>query len=101
MYDVCIYILYVVPHCYKGRCETAAVLICEVRNVLPTLQRKMDIHVDTCGWGRCCTPLLQVPVVVTEQERLHTERRTGEEVCGTKTFTEVEDRPIVKERVER
>jgi hypothetical protein len=22
-------------------------------------------------------------------------------VCGTKTFTEVEDRPIVKERVER
>lgn len=56
---------------------------------------------------------MQVPVVVTEQERIRTEgehhhhhhermsERVGEEVCGTKTFTEVEDRPIVKERVER
>eukprot|EP00878_Enallax_costatus_P000508 GHUV01000602.1.p1 GENE.GHUV01000602.1~~GHUV01000602.1.p1 ORF type:complete len:213 (+),score=63.17 GHUV01000602.1:971-1609(+) len=54
----------------------------------------------------------EVPVVVTEQERLGhrhheglvEERRgmgLGEEVCGTKTFTEVEDRPVVKERVER
>ncbi|WIA39201.1 hypothetical protein OEZ86_005326 [Tetradesmus obliquus] len=48
----------------------------------------------------------EVPVVVTEQERVHTEHHhehhhRHEEVCGTKTFTEVEDRPIVKERVER
>lgn len=46
----------------------------------------------------------EVPVVVTEQERIghhHHEERRGEEVCGVKTFTEVEDRPIVKERVER
>jgi hypothetical protein len=25
----------------------------------------------------------------------------AEEVCGQKTFTEVEDRPVVRERVER
>jgi hypothetical protein len=25
----------------------------------------------------------------------------GEQVCGQKTFTEVEDRPVVRERVER
>jgi hypothetical protein len=45
---------------------------------------------------------------VIEQERLstgvtethHTEAR-GEQVCGQKTFTEVEDRPVVRERVER
>jgi hypothetical protein len=47
----------------------------------------------------------EVPVVVTEQERLGMGGGVGggmgEEVCGTKTFTEVEDRPIVKERVER
>jgi len=49
----------------------------------------------------------QVPVVVTEQERVHervhtgVSERVGEEVCGQKVFTEVEDRPIVKERVER
>jgi hypothetical protein len=50
-------------------------------------------------------------VVVTEQERVvgtaHHEHhhahheRIGEEVCGQKTFTEVEDRPVVRERVER
>ena len=54
---------------------------------------------------------LQVPVVVTEQERVvgtaHHEHhhahheRIGEEVCGQKTFTEVEDRPVMRERVER
>jgi hypothetical protein len=45
-----------------------------------------------------------VPVVVTEQERISTgvtENRTEVEVCGQKTFTEVEDRPVVRERVER
>lgn len=56
------------------------------------------------------TLFMQVPVVVTEQERIateghhhhhHHEGRIGEEVCGTKTFTEVEDRPVVRERVER
>lgn len=49
--------------------------------------------------------------MVTEEQRVREHglrehehhRHTGmtEEVCGTKTFTEVEDRPIVKERVER
>jgi hypothetical protein len=52
--------------------------------------------------------------VVTEQERvvgthehhhahqhMGTDRVIGEEVCGQKTFTEVEDRPVVRERVER
>jgi hypothetical protein len=40
--------------------------------------------------------------VVTEQERAVEETgRIGEEVCGQKTFTEVEDRPVVRERVER
>ncbi|KAF6256758.1 hypothetical protein COO60DRAFT_78021 [Scenedesmus sp. NREL 46B-D3] len=47
----------------------------------------------------------EVPVVVTGQERVHEHHhehhQRHEEVCGTKTFTEVEDRPIVKERVER
>lgn len=54
----------------------------------------------------------EVPVVVTEQERVvteghrHTEHHRehhhmAEEVCGQKTFTEVEDRPVVRERVER
>eukprot|EP00878_Enallax_costatus_P002719 GHUV01002908.1.p2 GENE.GHUV01002908.1~~GHUV01002908.1.p2 ORF type:complete len:169 (+),score=52.00 GHUV01002908.1:124-630(+) len=45
----------------------------------------------------------EVPVVVTEQERVHEHHHEDrhEEVCGTKTFTEVEDRPIIKERVER
>jgi hypothetical protein len=46
----------------------------------------------------------EVPVVVTEQERMGmggVEGARGEEVCGVKTFSEVEDRPIVKERVER
>jgi hypothetical protein len=47
----------------------------------------------------------EVPVVVTEQERLgmggRFEGGRGEEVCGVKTFSEVEDRPVVKERVER
>jgi hypothetical protein len=44
-------------------------------------------------------------VVVTEQERVSTHhtgvRQTEVEVCGQKTFTEVEDRPVVHERVER
>jgi hypothetical protein len=31
----------------------------------------------------------------------HSTHQVREEVCGQKTFTEVEDRPIVKERVER
>ena len=51
--------------------------------------------------------------MVTEQERvvgthehhhghhMGTDRVSGEEVCGQKTFTEVEDRPVVRERVER
>ncbi|KAF8064589.1 hypothetical protein HT031_003390 [Scenedesmus sp. PABB004] len=46
----------------------------------------------------------EVPVVVTEQERVGAgagARGAGEEVCGVKTFTEVEDRPVMKERVER
>ena len=30
-----------------------------------------------------------------------TELRTGEEVCNQRTFVEVEDRPVMKERVER
>lgn len=53
-----------------------------------------------------CTAHCQVPVVVTEQERKST-HQTAErhdasaEVCGQKTFTEVEDRPVVRERVER
>jgi hypothetical protein len=34
-------------------------------------------------------------------EHHHQHRHVEEVVCGTKTFTEVEDRPIVKERVER
>jgi hypothetical protein len=38
--------------------------------------------------------------VVTEQERVST-HQVQEEVCGQKTFTEVEDRPVVRERVER
>jgi hypothetical protein len=47
---------------------------------------------------------MQVPVVVTEQERVsthHTHRHAEVEVCGQKGFTEVEDRPVVRERVER
>lgn len=40
-----------------------------------------------------------MPVVVTEQERV-AGRAVQEEVCGQKTFTEVEDRPVVRERVE-
>jgi hypothetical protein len=45
-------------------------------------------------------------VVVTEQERVvgtaHQEHHHAhQEVCGQKTFTEVEDRPVVRERVER
>ena len=43
-------------------------------------------------------------MVITEQERVaqtNVSERVSEEVCGQKTFTEVEDRPIVKERVER
>eukprot|EP00882_Tetradesmus_deserticola_P000080 GHRQ01000088.1.p1 GENE.GHRQ01000088.1~~GHRQ01000088.1.p1 ORF type:complete len:156 (+),score=50.58 GHRQ01000088.1:230-697(+) len=49
------------------------------------------------------TGVAEVPVVVTEQERVHEHHHEDrhEEVCGTKTFTEVEDRPIIKERVER
>jgi hypothetical protein len=46
----------------------------------------------------------EVPVVVTEQQAVSntTAGYAGqEEVCGQKTFTEVEDRPVVKERVER
>ncbi len=78
---------------------------------------------------RSTSLLPQVPVVVTEQERVTgthehhehhhghlesagmvghhhagTERvaeRMAEQVCGQKTFTEVEDRPVVRERVER
>jgi G3E family GTPase len=34
-------------------------------------------------------------------EHHHQHHERHQEVCGTKTFTEVEDRPIVKERVER
>lgn len=55
-----------------------------------------------------CSPHLptsQVPVVVTEQERrvetAGVDTCTSEEVCGQKVFTEVEDRPVVRERVER
>jgi hypothetical protein len=45
---------------------------------------------------------MQVPVVVTEQERaVGTHHHAQQEVCGQKTFTEVEDRPVVRERVER
>jgi hypothetical protein len=46
----------------------------------------------------------QVPIFATEQERVSTGvtgTHTGGEVCGQKTFTEVEDRPVVRERVER
>jgi hypothetical protein len=55
--------------------------------------------------------------VVTEQERVvgthehHHEHhhnhqhisteRVGAEICGQKTFTQVEDRPVIRERVER
>jgi hypothetical protein len=42
---------------------------------------------------------MQVPVVVTEQERVsthHTHRHAEVEVCGQKGFTEVEDRPVVR-----
>jgi hypothetical protein len=49
-------------------------------------------------------PPPQVPVVVTEQERVSagvSEARTEVQVCGQKNFTEVEDRPVVRERVER
>lgn len=42
--------------------------------------------------------------IVGSQEHHHTHHAHGEriggEVCGQKTFTEVEDRPVVKERVE-
>src|SRR5690242_19046946 len=67
-------------------------------------------HVDTDTDGFCLSmhllPSLQVPVVVTEQERMHTHHhhtgmRQEVEVCGQKTFTDVEDRPVVRERVER
>jgi hypothetical protein len=60
---------------------------------------------------------LQVPVVVTEQECVvgthehHLEHqyahqhitteRAGGEICGQKTFTQIEDRPVIRERVER
>jgi hypothetical protein len=47
----------------------------------------------------------------TEQERVvgsthehhhsHTERVIGEEICGQKFFTQIEDRPVIRERVER
>lgn len=40
----------------------------------------------------------EVPVLVTDQ-RAAVGRE--EEVCGSKVFSEVEDQPIVKERVER
>jgi hypothetical protein len=41
----------------------------------------------------------EVPIV---EERRHTAGMgQQEEVCGQKTFTELEDRPVVKERVER
>jgi hypothetical protein len=82
------------------------------------------LNVDGCC---CVTPFHppQVPVVITEQERVtgvtqqaseHVSRTDvteqerastgvtearGEQVCGQKTFTEVEDRPVVRERVER
>jgi hypothetical protein len=45
-----------------------------------------------------------VPIFAAEQERVSTgvtKTHTGGEVCGQKTFTEVEDRPVVRERVER
>ena len=41
----------------------------------------------------------EVPIVAQEQHHQH--HHASEEVCGQKTFTEVEDRPVVKERVER
>jgi hypothetical protein len=31
----------------------------------------------------------------------HTERVIGEEICGQNTFTQIEDRPVIRERVER
>lgn len=49
-------------------------------------------------------PSTQFPVMVTEQERISTDMSTHqqrEEVCGQKAFTEVEGRPVVRERVER
>jgi G3E family GTPase len=56
----------------------------------------------------CCLllhhTLLSLPAAaaaVAAAAEHHHEHHRHEEVCGTKTFTEVEDRPIVKERVER
>lgn len=36
-----------------------------------------------------------------ERVGVQQQQRVGEEVCGTKTFTVVEDRPVIRERVER
>jgi hypothetical protein len=41
----------------------------------------------------------EVPIVAEVEHRQET--NAGAEVCGQKTFTEVEDRPVVKERVEQ
>lgn len=58
------------------------------------------------GEGPVAVGVAEVPVVVTEEERMahthhHEHEHRHEEVCGQKTFTEVEDRPVVRERVER
>eukprot|EP00879_Flechtneria_rotunda_P000015 GHRR01000022.1.p1 GENE.GHRR01000022.1~~GHRR01000022.1.p1 ORF type:complete len:181 (+),score=65.17 GHRR01000022.1:209-751(+) len=53
------------------------------------------------------TGTAEVPVVYTTPETNTVGQhdrgidRVNDEVCGQKTFTEVEDRPVVKERVER
>jgi hypothetical protein len=45
----------------------------------------------------------EVPIVaeVEHHHHAHASANAGVEICGQKTFTEVEDRPVVKERVER